>query len=295
MINAMNQQQKCPLCNSAEIKDLRRYQADHLARCGYCHFVFSRAIPTIEELSVLYSEYSYGGDYYVSPITRERYRAIIQEFEPFRKHNRLLDVGCGNGQLLSVAREMGWECYGTEVSGRAVKLCREQGFEVHEDSLAETIEKLPECDVLISIDVIEHLSTPAEEVRLMHRALRTGGLMYITTPNFNGLLRLITGKDHSIIGYPEHLGYFTPNTLRRLAIQSGFKVKKVQSTGFSITAVISITRSKFVSPANANSADETLRRVTESKSGLNFIKHIANWFFNLTGTGNALKGWFVKC
>ena len=107
----MNQHQQCPLCNSPEIKDLRRYQADHLVRCRNCHFVFSRVIPGPEELNALYSEYFYGEDYYVSPITLERYRKLVKEFETYRQHNRLLDVGCGNGQLLSVAREMGWECF----------------------------------------------------------------------------------------------------------------------------------------------------------------------------------------
>lgn len=181
-----------------------------------------------------------------------------------------------------------------EVSGRAVKLCREQGFEVYEGTLAETIERLPECDVLVSIEVIEHLSTPAEEVKLMHRVLRPAGLLYITTPNFNGLQRLLTGRDTAIISYPEHLSYFTPRTLSRLTGQSGFKVKQIQSTGFSLSRLQKTYSDRSETLNTAQSADEKLRKSIESNPFLKLIKGLANRFFTLTGTGNSLKGWFIK-
>jgi len=290
----MSQILQCPLCNSEKLSGLKGYKEHHLARCRSCSFVFSNMWPTEEELKALYGEYSYGNDYFISPITTSRYKDLLRGFEKYRRTGRLLDVGCGNGQLLSIAREMGWECNGIEVSSAAIKLCREQGLQVFEGTLSEVSDKLPKFDVVVSVEVLEHLNTPAEELRLMHKLLRPGGLLYLTTPNFNGLLRLFTGKDPVIIGYPEHLAYFTPRTLGRLIRQTGFQVNKMECTGFSLSVLRSITQGVAENPVSQASADEKLRRQMDSGPIMQCVKKIANLFFNATGTGNSLKGWFVK-
>jgi SAM-dependent methyltransferase len=250
--------------------------------------------PTEEELKALYGEYSYGNDYFISPITISRYRNLFRGFEKYRRTGRLLDVGCGNGLLLSIAREMGWECFGIEVSSAAIKLCREQGLQVFEGTLSEVSDKLPLFDVVVSVEVLEHLNTPAEELRLMNQLIRPGGLLYLTTPNFNGLLRLLTGKDPAIIGYPEHLSYFTPRTLGRLARQTGFQIKNLECTGFSLSVLRSVSQGVAENPVSGASADEKLRMKIESLPIMKAIKRIANILFTITGTGNSLKGWFVK-
>lgn len=290
----MDQITHCPLCLSEVFRPLERHRKHHLVKCCNCSFVFSVAIPTHEELNNLYRDYSYGDDQFVSQITLKRYKEIIEGFEPYRKHNRLLDVGCGNGQLLSVARQMGWECLGLEVSPKAVEVCRLQGLTVHEGTLSKRLGQLPECDVVVSVEVLEHLNTPGKELAMMRDILRPGGLLYLTTPNFNGLLRLITGQDYAIIGYPEHLCYFTPATLKLLVRNTGFALKKIESTGFSITGMEALTAARFQDPAAHHSTDEKLRREMEVNPVLRFLKWASNIFFKLSGTGNSLKIMAVK-
>ncbi len=290
----MKQLHKCPLCGAQRLRVLKPYTAHHLAKCRSCGFVFSNITPTPEELNALYHEYFYGVNNFVSPITLERYRAVVKGFERYRKNNRLLDVGCGNGQLLSVARDTGWECYGLDVSQMAVQLCHEQGFTVFEGTLATVEKRIPECDVVVSVEVLEHLNTPVEELQQMHRLLRPGGLLYLTTPNFNGLLRLLTRKDYAIIDFPEHLCYFTPRTLRQLARRCGFKVARMQSTGFSVSGLKGLIKSRFNNPAHPLSTDERLRHATESNLIMKGFKRFTNSILSATGTGNTLKVWLIK-
>ena len=53
--------------------------------------------------------------------------------------------------------------------------------------------------------------------------LRDEGIIYVTTPNFNSLLRYKLKSNYNVITFPEHLSYYTPKTLARLFITNSFK------------------------------------------------------------------------
>ncbi len=46
-----------------------------------------------------------------------------------------------------------------------------------------------EFDVITSFEVLEHINNPVEEIKIFHKLLRLGGLVYLTTPNFNSISR----------------------------------------------------------------------------------------------------------
>lgn len=290
----MNYHTKCPNCNSTYLLVLEKYKSNHLTKCNNCSFVFCKPIPTVDELNSYYAEYSYGGDYFVSPITIKRYKEILKGFEKYNKSNRILDVGCGNGLFLSVAKELGWECYGTEYSPKAVELCRNKGLTVFQGSLADVINEIPVVDIVVSFEVIEHVSFPGIEIENISRALRVGGALYITTPNFNSISRLLLKDKHSEITYPEHLCYFTASTLTRLLKSKGFKKKRVETTGISISRIQSAISTKKESPFQQNSTDEKLREGMETKWWLGAIKWVVNSILNITRKGNSLKGLFER-
>src|SRR5947207_2946364 len=111
---------KCLICDSHKISPLKGYEKHDLAKCKNCGFVFMRAIPTIEELKNHYDTYSYDETQYLSPLTIDSYNSLLDEFEKFRKTNKILDVGCGVGFFLETAKKRGWEVYGTEYSKKAI-------------------------------------------------------------------------------------------------------------------------------------------------------------------------------
>ncbi|MFT7296566.1 MAG: hypothetical protein ACI80P_001330, partial [Flavobacteriales bacterium] len=142
--------------------------------------------------------------------------------------------------------------------------------------------------------VIEHINNPIEDVGHIRRMLRKGGLHYITTPSFNALSRYLLKADYNVIGYPEHLSYYTPRSLNYLLNQQGFRKLKCVTEGISISR-IQKSRKQGDFKLNSKAApDEKLRERTESKPFWKLIKRLANWSFRITGTGVTLKGWYVK-
>ena len=103
----MIKHKNCILCESDSLLKIKGYEQQHLVKCKSCKFVFCEPIPSIEELEVHYK--GYGRNDYLSPITIKRYHQILDSFEPYRKTNKLIDVGCGIGYFLEAAKERGWK------------------------------------------------------------------------------------------------------------------------------------------------------------------------------------------
>lgn len=115
-------------------------------------------------------------------------RLVRQHFPP-RKDARVLDLGCGHGSLLHVARSMGYaNVEGIDVSQGQVALARRLGIDgVREGDVMDELALMPagSRDVIVTFDVIEHLRRDelfaiADEV---HRVLAADGRWIIHTPN----------------------------------------------------------------------------------------------------------------
>ncbi len=292
----MNKHQSCILCGSTKLTPMTRYYTKHgLVKCNVCSFVFMERIPTIEQLKTHYGKYPYsfeGGS--VSPLTIQSYESLLDEFEPYRKNNKLLDTGCGLGLFLIQAKKRGWEVYGTEYAEGTVAICESKGITMKTGKLDESTFGDTKFDVITSFEVIEHLNYPNSEMKAIHSLLRTGGLFYCTTPNFNSLNRLYLKENYDVIDYPEHLAYFTPKTLGMLAEKHDFKVKKIITSGVSVSRINSSQSDKINSKVPQGLSDEKLRENIASKWYLKVAKNWINAMLNITGTGMALKGYFVK-
>lgn len=280
------------VCEHKDLTALTGYEKAFLVKCRNCGFVFSERIPTIEELDNHYK--NYGSNFYCSELTIKRYNEILDKMEPFRKTGRLLDIGCGIGFFLDEAKKRGWEVYGTEYSERLIGLLREKGITIHEGQLNSENYEEGFFDVVTSFEVIEHINNPISEINQIGKLIRKGGLVYITTPNFNSLLRRRLKIQYNVINYPEHLSYYTPRTLTKLFNSNGYKKLKVETTGISLTRLRTsqgTSAQKFVSAA---SDDEKLRQQMDEKWYLGLAKTLVNSVLTALGSGDSLKGWFIK-
>ena len=233
-----DQHTNCLVCNSKDISALKDYENTWLQKCANCNFVFTQRIPTLNELVEHYGTYSRND--YLSPITIKRYHEILDFLEPFRKTNKLIDVGCGIGHFLKVAKERGWEVYGTEFTDDAIEICEAKGIKMHKGVLNPENYEPESFDVIVSFEVIEHINNPNEELTSFNKILRKGGATYITTPNFSSISRRYLKGKWSVIEYPEHLSYYTANTLKKVLKQNGFSTKWIQTTGISLTRFQSV-------------------------------------------------------
>ncbi len=294
----MDHHSQCIICESSRITPFRDYyQRCGLVECADCGFVFMEKIPTAEELNRHYSRYSYEGEETISPLTIKRYHELLDEFEPYRKTGRLLDVGCGRGWFLQEAKKKGWEVFGTEYSETAVDLCRSHNIEMYCGALKKGLFPDQHFDIVTSFEVIEHINNPNEDLALISQFIRKGGLFYCTTPNFNSAMRYYLKTDYNVINYPEHLSYYTRKTLKFAIEKHGFKCRKFLSTGISLNRLKASKQSakkNSDTPVASTSSDENLRNKMDQKWYLNLIKIIANKVFTMTNSGLALKGYFVK-
>ncbi|MCF8465076.1 MAG: methyltransferase domain-containing protein [Flavobacteriales bacterium] len=284
--------QNCLVCKSPKLKPVNGFEKHHLVKCKSCSFVFCKPIPTQEELNAVYE--GYGRNDYLSDLTIQAYERVLDSFEPYRKTNRLIDVGCGIGYFLEVAKRRGWEVYGTEYTQEAVAICEGKGASMQLGPLNTANYEAESFDIICSFEVIEHINNPLLELASFNKILRKGGLVYCTTPNFNAVERYQLGADWNVLTYPEHLSYYTPNTLKRVFKEAGFSTKKVLATGVSITRIKKSQGKSDQATISATSDDEKLRNQIAGNPLLGIAKDIINWKLTLFGVGNSLKGWFVK-
>jgi 2-polyprenyl-6-hydroxyphenyl methylase/3-demethylubiquinone-9 3-methyltransferase len=103
---------------------------------------------------------------------------------------RLLDIGCGGGLLSEPMTRLGFQVTGVDASERNIATAsthaREQGLAI--DYRASTAEALleagePPFDVILNMEVIEHVADPGEYLRDCARLLKPGGLMIVATLN----------------------------------------------------------------------------------------------------------------
>lgn len=99
----------------------------------------------------------------------------------------ILDIGCGRGEFLEVAREAGLAARGIDLSQECIALCRSKGLEAEHADMFEYLESLPDHCLggAFCSQVVEHLSPeriPAL-ARLLGAKLHPGALVAVETPN----------------------------------------------------------------------------------------------------------------
>jgi 2-polyprenyl-3-methyl-5-hydroxy-6-metoxy-1,4-benzoquinol methylase len=282
----------CLITQARDLYPLKGYEKNYLVKSRSSGFVFCSRIPTEQEIQDHYGNYpvGYGTG---SAITTIRINEALDGFETFRSTNNMLDVGCGAGLFLTEAKKRGWQVYGTEFTDKQLEYLQNKGITTLKGKLNSEAFNDVMFDVIISSEVIEHINNPVEEIKHFHRLLRTGGLVYITTPNFNALERFLLKGDYDIIEFPEHLCYYTAKTIDLLLTRNGFKKLKATTTGISIDRIRRSLQRKKNGAVSGTTNDEQLRESLE-RGFKKRIKNAINYFLNLTGTGNSLKVWYIK-
>lgn len=116
--------------------------------------------------------------------------ALLRQATDGRRDGSLLDVGCGDGlfvaemdQRLGLSQRS-WRLCGVDYSAAKVEQARTRGYEFERCNLEEGLPFEDESfDVITAGELIEHLYDPDGFLAEMHRALRAGGHLLVTTPN----------------------------------------------------------------------------------------------------------------
>jgi SAM-dependent methyltransferase len=138
----------------------------------------------------------------------------------------LLDVGCGAGEFLAIASQHSYDCLGIDVSTDGVEIARQKGLNARVfNFLTHDFDQT--FHVITMWDVMEHLRTPHDFLCRAAELLDDGGVLVLKIPGFGllnfNILKWFPSRAGVLLGAPDHIQYFSPESLRRLLGRCGFK------------------------------------------------------------------------
>ena len=175
----------CVCCGGVRWRPYVVAQGYELVRCAECGFV-RLVLPPGMDVDELYDEdYFWGRGFDESALIPEA-RAPNPAFTIRRRYlldvlaretggpGRLLDVGCGAGAVLDLARDEGWDARGQDIAEAGVAEARGRGHDVCLGPLVSCGYEAASFDAALMLEVIEHLVDPRETLAEVRRLLRPG-------------------------------------------------------------------------------------------------------------------------
>jgi len=161
-------------------------------------------------------------------IIPKRYLIIKNEIiTNYKGKKKILDIGCGEGQLLIMLKGFQYQLYGIDVSKNAIEICKKQGLDVYQKDIENETNFLISVDIIISADTIEHILDFYKFFNYINKSLTKSGIFIIATPNSNRIdyiLKYIKGRSPTSLQNPLHIRFFSPNSLIEIADSQGFKL-----------------------------------------------------------------------
>jgi len=185
----------------------------------YCYDCTHMQIPYLipEEI---YNEYCYSGYVTNNYFSTERKRQIDFMCNVNKSRGLFIDIGCGEGSCLEIAKEKFDEVLGIEPSKVYGKILSDKRIPYITDYFSKELLGERRCDFFFSSQVFEHLTDPISVLKDIYSVCNDNGVGIIEVPN--GELNWIE-KDFTYI-IPDHINYFSPQSLIKMANKAGFSV-----------------------------------------------------------------------
>ncbi len=140
----------------------------------------------------------------------------------------VLDVGCGVGHLLSALADRHVPSVGFDVSEEALAAARTDRRLVALRHDANEPWPFPDgtFGAVTMFDVVEHFAACDAVLEDCRRVLKPGGSLFVVTVNFQSALRLLLGRKWGALKDPDHVRYFTRQTLGEELESHGFRLSE---------------------------------------------------------------------
>ena len=250
---------KCPLCLSEKIS-LHFQTKDHflsrenysLMKCTDCGFIFTQDHPDTEHIGKYYESAAYlshkdsakglsGRLYRLSRRLMLRKKRETVKSVTGRKTGDLLDIGSGAGHFLNEMKSSGWNVRGIEINDGA----RESSVSAFGIDVLppEKILNLPELgfDCITLWHVLEHFQDPFGYAAGISRLLKPEGVCIIALPNCRSSDARHYRQFWAAYDVPRHLWHFTPETFRRFAEKTGFKIESIKRLPLDVFYISSLS------------------------------------------------------
>ena len=297
----------CTVCGSKQSTFLFERQSDgrglgaiSIYRCHACKAIYLGQYDTeyVDDLYEYYRQYQdKPRDALFSALTAKSYRKVLELFARHTSGKSILDVGCGKGDFVDAGLRAGWDIHGIELAQPAVEIAQGFGLPVTRLDFFSNALSPASHDIVTMFEVLEHLPDPISFLRRAADVVKPGGLVYLTTPNFDCFDRRILGMAWPVI-HREHLTYFTPKILLS-AIREKTDLTVLHSETRNVS-VQSLQRIKNLLPRRRKQSNTSPQPVVKSKSAvdvretiegsrvLQFVKRGINGILNATSSGNTI-------
>lgn len=227
-------------------------------RCVLCRVLFVHPMPT-DRLAQIYPDNYYA---YASTsqslihrmkdrLDRRQFRGILRRLSG--PSLSILDVGGGDGRVLSVVRGLDSRVRRTQVvdlDPAAEELARRQGHEYFCGRI-EDYETDQAFDLIILLNLIEHVAEPRSVLRKVHKWLTPDGVALVKTPNIDSLdARIFRHRNWGGYHCPRHWILFNRASLTQLASDVGLSVRRFSYTQgapfWTVSVLASLARSRLV-------------------------------------------------
>lgn len=227
---------ECALCGASDFNPLfsaadyeyRLPGEFHVAQCRNCGLVAQNPRPPFSDILRYYpAQYTALAGEDAGIVLRIKravlYRRRIGSYvELIGRTGTILDIGCGDGSLLSALRKQGeWELVGVEPS-----ICESvaiPGIRIHATTLEGARLADGSVDLAIMNHVLEHVPSPRKTLEELMRILRPGGYICGEVPDFNCVERRLFGKHWGGFHLPRHITHFDRRSLAGLLASCGLR------------------------------------------------------------------------
>jgi 2-polyprenyl-3-methyl-5-hydroxy-6-metoxy-1,4-benzoquinol methylase len=160
--------------------------------------------------------------HFIKSIALKNKLNLINSLQPNK--GRILDIGAGTGDFLSVAKNDGWQTIGVEPSGKAKAIAKNKGV-----SFVEETRELENhsFDVISMWHVLEHVPDLDKQIKELKQLLKPTGTLIIAVPNFKSFDAKHYGKFWAAYDVPIHFWHFSKTAIKLLFEKEEMKLEKV--------------------------------------------------------------------
>ena len=244
----MEQLKQCPVCQSQTFEvylTVRDYTVSQeqfkIVTCKKCGFRFTNPRPDSEAIGEYYKAESYISHTNTSKGLISKIYQEVRKFTLKGKLNlinrlspqkgKLLDVGCGTGMFLNVARENGWKVNGIEPDAGARAIAEKTNQIKISNEILSSFQQ--ETFEVISLwHVLEHIHQLNETIEWLKARLSKDGSLIIAVPNHESKDAKIYQEQWAAYDVPRHLYHFSQNSIKELFAKHGFVLKETLAMKF---------------------------------------------------------------